>query len=389
MKALCGVFALILTMISCKEKESLIDVKKVDDKKYSIDLVNAPQRSLNLDSLIAVKSFVKMSTTSDPNSLLVDFSKVIVKDSFIFVLDVTFSGLKVFDKKGRFIKLVGNIGQGPGEYVGLNDFEIKQDTIRVLTKMQQLIEYDLQGNYLDTKRIDMFAWNFASTRTGYVFFKNYNVENTDGTSYNLAITNKTFNVISSGAPFSEKAENIPTFAYTGFLSSENNEIMFSEPFSSDVYTLEGDSLQRKYMFEFGSSKKPDNVDLAKIHSERMNPAHLHNRIFEIEDFVFFKYFIAPRLNLGIFDKKKQFFYPSSNFDTESYLSFILSVPNARIDANAFIEILSVDLIMYLQKDEKFLKLVKTQNPDFHKIISDYKTNDNPLLVTFMIRGNQL
>jgi len=302
----------------------------------------------------------------------------------MIVLDGTFSGLKVFDKKGRFIKLIGSIGQGPGEYIGLNDFEVKHDTIRALTKNQQLIEYDLHGNYLDTKRIDMFAWNFASTKSGYVFFRNYNVESKDGASFNLITTDRKFNILSSGAPFFERAEDVPTFGYTGFLSSENDEIMFSEAFSSYVCTFEGDSLYRKYIIDFGANKKPDDLTLAEIHTKGLDPAHLDTRIFEIKDLVFFKYFIAPRLSLGIFDKKSKIFYPSSKFNTESYLSSILSTPNARIDSNTFIVILPLDLILYLQKDEKYMKLVKEQNQELYTIVSGYTSNDNPLVITFSI-----
>jgi len=45
-------------------------------------------------------------------------------DGNIFITDRNSSVIKVFDKNFRFLKSIGNIGQGPGEFQEITNFEI-------------------------------------------------------------------------------------------------------------------------------------------------------------------------------------------------------------------------------------------------------------------------
>lgn len=259
----------------------------------------------------------------------------------------------------------------------MNDFEIRNDTIRVLTGMQQLLEYDMAGNYLTTYKLNMFAWNFASIEDGYVFFKNYNTSDND----NLALTDRKFNVISSAIHFDENPAEMPSYAYTGFVTELNDEILCSEPFSPEVYVLEHGKPVKRYEFDFGKEKKPDNVSLLQVAERRLAPAHLDTRLFRSRDFLFFKYFISPRIWFAIYNTKIRELYTQDKFE-KNYLLYILSTPVASIDENTFVSVIPTDLVIYLKRNEEFMQLVGKENPALHKVILKYDNSDNALMITY-------
>lgn len=353
---------------------------------YHIDLVNENNHHrLNLDSVFHIISLVKLETTADAGSYLMGCSKAKIVDSLFYAtddgsLDGASPHLKVFDLNGKFIRLIGGVGEGPGEYTDLNDFEIKNDTIRVLTTMQQLIEYNLTGNHLATHKINMFAWHFASIDDGYVFFKNYNTDN----NYNLALTSKSFNIVSSAMHFDENPAELPSYAYTGFVMELNKDILCSEAFSPDVYVLKQGELIKRYEFDFGKDKKPDDVSLQQISERGLAPAHLDTRLFQSRDFLFFRYFISPRLCFAIYDTNNNKLYPQAGFE-KSYLSYIFTTPVASIDQNTFISVIPTDLVIYAQRSDEFMQSVRGGNPELYKMILNYDNTDNALMITYAYR----
>src|SRR5690554_2317647 len=80
---------------------------------------------INLDSL-EVKEVEKMSSyfksvklipleTSD-NNLIETVDAIQVIDDYIFILDKSYKRLYCFDKDGKYIRRIGSVGSGPGEY---------------------------------------------------------------------------------------------------------------------------------------------------------------------------------------------------------------------------------------------------------------------------------
>jgi len=90
--------------------------------------------------------------------LLGKVNSIQVYEDKIFILDkIVSKGLYLFNKNGKFIQRIGNIGEGPGEYVRPNDFTIdkKNKLIYVLDSYtQNILKYDLlTGKYVSDIRL--------------------------------------------------------------------------------------------------------------------------------------------------------------------------------------------------------------------------------------------
>jgi hypothetical protein len=60
-----------------------------------------------------------------------------------------------YDENGRFIKKIGSIGIGPGEYIELCDFDVSENGTVIINNIKQLIFYDGDGKYQHSVMVDI------------------------------------------------------------------------------------------------------------------------------------------------------------------------------------------------------------------------------------------
>ncbi|MBI9035218.1 MAG: 6-bladed beta-propeller [Bacteroidales bacterium] len=61
-----------------------------------------------------------------------------------------------FDTKGKFLNVIGAVGEGPGQYMGVADFDIDAHEERLIVSDQISLSYfDYQGDFISTKRTDI------------------------------------------------------------------------------------------------------------------------------------------------------------------------------------------------------------------------------------------
>jgi hypothetical protein len=114
---------IITILISCNSGAS----KKINNEPdpallpYHIDLEkNKNTKPFPLSSIGKKIEYIPLETT--PNSLIgslngvgLDLANIVFSDSFIFISDG--EKLLQFDRSGKFIKQIGSVGRGPGQYL--------------------------------------------------------------------------------------------------------------------------------------------------------------------------------------------------------------------------------------------------------------------------------
>ena len=135
---------------------------KVGDSKGKlvVDLDKAkiyPDTAFLASSLFKSLKIVPLETNE--LCLIGRINKIMVFDQYIFVLDNTIANsLYMFDKEGRFIRKIGSVGQGPGEYIGISDFAIDRvnRTIYIIgSRLPRIHKYDLAtGKFIQTIHLD-------------------------------------------------------------------------------------------------------------------------------------------------------------------------------------------------------------------------------------------
>ncbi|MDR2037344.1 MAG: 6-bladed beta-propeller [Bacteroidales bacterium] len=131
--------------ISANDSLFVVDVDSIQDTevKYLSDFFHSVHTTI-LDDI--------------PEALFGTFSKMAVIDSLLIVLDIGISNsVFVFDHKGNFIRKIGSIGKGPGEYLTVYDITydpINRSLMLLDTWSQKINVYDLQtGIYTGSIRL--------------------------------------------------------------------------------------------------------------------------------------------------------------------------------------------------------------------------------------------
>jgi hypothetical protein len=129
-----------------------------NENVYVADLDNSEKTKIIYLSDI-FKNVQVIILENQDNALIGHVSKLIAHKDYIFVLDRSIAkALFVFGRTdGKFIRKIGNIGQGPDEYIEISDFTVdkEHDIIYIMDPQTQKISwFDINsGEYIQSVRI--------------------------------------------------------------------------------------------------------------------------------------------------------------------------------------------------------------------------------------------
>lgn len=154
-------FIAIFLIFSC-----FYSCKNENIKTY--EMLN-PIHVIDFDTLQSIPKF-HLSEAVNTSSLIIPeltdksmfsyVNKLEVYDSLIYILDTNSAkSLFVYNMNGQFLRQIGSIGQGPGEYWNISDFSIdkKRENIYLFDcDKQEINAYDIHsGKYKYTNSIDI------------------------------------------------------------------------------------------------------------------------------------------------------------------------------------------------------------------------------------------
>jgi hypothetical protein len=149
-KVLCFAFC-SLFFVSCSQHQEA-------DKEQSILFEFANRSEIRFSDIANDIHYVKLEFTDE--CPIRNIKKIRYVDKKFYLLD-DYLTVYVFDESGRFIRMVGSIGQGPGEYLGARDFDVFSTSCYIFPNNNGncLLEYDLAGifqRYIKTE-FDIFG----------------------------------------------------------------------------------------------------------------------------------------------------------------------------------------------------------------------------------------
>jgi hypothetical protein len=161
----CGIKTYILILLcssmffACKHIET-------------VELMESALYTINLDSIPTVDNFRMSSTFRKAKAIRLEetdyavigeINSMQVFDNYIFILDIDKAKkLFMFDKNGKYLRQIGRLGQGPGEYLYISDFCL--DTI------------NREIYILDSSKKMLYKYNFDSGK----FIGSINMQYTEG-----------------------------------------------------------------------------------------------------------------------------------------------------------------------------------------------------------------
>jgi hypothetical protein len=291
---------------------SCTDNKRIDviDASYIIDLDNTEkQDTINLSCIFSKVNTVILEDHDD--AIIGDVSAIQIFDNYIFVLDrLKAKKLFVFDKTGKYVKQIGSIGIGPGEYLEVIDFCIN-------AKNREIYLVDSRGKKIHKYNFDSGVY-LGSIKLPHDITYKYIVYHEDEIYLSMCAydENKRDNMlIMKINPEKDKYEeclssdhnagqNSLLFTLWNFFVSKSNSIKYAGLFMNTVFSIENgniypylsikykDWVKKEDMLskeEIENMKKTGHIDQTDVQRKKGKAFIIHNYM-EWEDNIYLEYY---------------------------------------------------------------------------------------------------
>ncbi|MDR1339098.1 MAG: 6-bladed beta-propeller [Prevotellaceae bacterium] len=235
---------------------------------------------------------------------------IVYKDRFYIFDRYQTQSVFCFQQDGKFLFELNRKGQGPGEYIKLDNISIDCDNSHLLLycgPMHPILVCDLDGNYIKSHRTkDIWAHEFSYTGNGYAaFYGGYTTNEKhekNGMTPNLLIANTdNYNLQHTDLFFpSEIRMETVVGNFKRFSSYRNGTAVLLAEYDDTVYHISGEKVERAYYIDFGNMKKgKDFYSFLKSPATKLGQTTEYERTHDIciiraveetEKYMFFYYF---------------------------------------------------------------------------------------------------
>lgn len=194
------------------------------------------------------------------NGVGLSLAKIIFSDSFIFISDG--EKLLQFERSGKFIKQIGTVGRGPGQYLEPINFCIdEKKSIIYIINGRSVMEFDFNGQYKGSSQYEWSSVLFSLVDTAnFIFYMSSFPVRTNNTVYSWYVTDFQCNPVTKLENF-HKRVNVPgpRIGWTP-LYSFNEKVHFMEFCADTLFFLKNGSPEPYALFNLGKMKMdPDPV----------------------------------------------------------------------------------------------------------------------------------
>ncbi len=247
-KILSAILILFVLLPSCGESGQKTAVSAGIIAKVE---VSESDKGFDVDQIADFAKVIPLESVD--NALIGEIDKLEMDDSHIVILDKRTRTVWLFGIDGKFIRRIGRLGNGPKEYVSLDDmcFDKENGAVWIWDRIKQvMLEYDLAGELLKEVATGFGSNVFAKTKDGFWLYYSY-LKNPDNNC--LILVNEGMNHLVQG--FFPTKESFPVSLSSGF-TFWGGKAYFYFPLSNVLYSLEGMEAIPYIEFDFGEQTLP-------------------------------------------------------------------------------------------------------------------------------------
>ena len=246
--SLLAILILIVLLPSCREsRQKAVTPAEIVAK---VD-VSESDKGFDVCQIANLEKVIPLETVG--NALIGEIDKLEMDDNHIVILDKLIRAVWLFGTDGKYIRRIGRLGNGPKEYVSLDDmcFDKENGTVWIWDRVKQvMLEYDLAGDFLKEVATGFSSNVFAKTNEGFWLYYSY-LKNPDNNS--LILVNEEMDHLVKG--FFATKETFPVSLSSGFTSWAGKEYFYF-PLSNVLYSLDGTEARPYIEFDFGERTLP-------------------------------------------------------------------------------------------------------------------------------------
>lgn len=371
---------LVAALHSCNNKnDNLGDENK--DAIYNFDISQWDINKKISNSIIKEIDFIPLET--NPLCLISNIRKIIPYNGKFYILDSNrLNGILIFDAKGKYLKKIGEVGRGSGEFLSLNDFVIDSNNEQALildSQLKKVIKFDLKtGEFQGEIKLDFWASNMLKLQDNSLAFFLKNEKSSELSDFSIKVINIKNN---TNLNLLEKDEYDTNISYP-ICFFQSIKSLYAPFLKETVYFFKKNNVIQPYIhFNFGDYKIPED-ELRK--SRKLGLAATQKllyggkwifgaeNIFENDEYLTFNIVNKGVHTHAIYSKK------SANLDYglcyDGEYAILGLIKNIAVKEKYFIGFVSAQGITYFKKQMN----LKNQSKIYSNLDS-VTINSNPIL----------
>lgn len=249
----------LFTLISCRDKNNS-NMRNNDIETISVFEHYSAKKLLS--SFVDTIELIPLETTAD--NLIGEITRIVFHDKKYYIRST--NGMQngklfVFDETGRFIRRIGKKGNGPGEYGDLYDFAITNDNHIVIADYHRLLHFDSEGRFLNSIKMNFSAAEIVSSQDNEIIaylilptlFQNHLLSKIDKEGNQELFFNR-------GETAAIKCNLVRTWRS---LMSTGSYHYLNYPFSDTIFSISQDLKEISPLYYIGyGEKKLSNIEVA-------------------------------------------------------------------------------------------------------------------------------
>ena len=390
----------LLTLISCRNKDNS-NIKNSDIETISVFEHYSDKKSFS--SFIDTIELIPLETTED--NLIGEITRIVFHDKKYYVRSTNSmqnGKLFVFDETGKFIRRIGKNGNGPGEFVNFYDFAITSDNHIVVADYHRMLHFDSEGRFLNSIKMNFSAAEIVSSHDNEIIaslilptlFQNHLLSKIDKEGNQELFFNR-------GETAAIKCNLLRT--WRSFMSTGGYHYL-KYPFGDTIFSISQDlkKISPLYYIDYGEKKLP-NIKIS--HNE--NVLTWEKKLKELDDYLEtasigvgedFTYLGITDKALGgyltLYSHRTKNSFSVRKLVDDMYLQGnIIPITAKRIphnmDGNDIIWEIEPRILLegYKNLSESKREIFKQKHPEWFRICTSLKEDDNPIIFRIKIKKN--
>lgn len=277
------------------------------ENRIAVDL-DTWQESFDLTQLIDTSFYDIIPLETDSTCLIGEISDLFFDGNHFYVVDKISGSIFGFDRQGKFLFKIHQLGRGSGEYADLTSVCFTGERFYIYDpSLEKLLTFDAQGHFMEEHNVPgIWAFDIFVFHDRIYYWNEW--ESTNQGCYLLYSTDLQGGNLQKMLPFPEKESRSGWTECSPFysLTDERAAVIYSS--NDTLYCLDSKGRMQKYYFDFGKYKMPaayarkSAIELLKLKAFDKYTSGL-NGIWETKNY-FFAEIMNPERCL-VFNKETQ------------------------------------------------------------------------------------
>lgn len=285
-------FMLLLIVVGCQKNiKTKVDNQK-QLKEYDISFNDSTVSKSNYFSeIFEFNKIIDLETTT--NSLISSIEKIFydAKNNLIVIHDKDNSNILLFDTNGKFLRVIGKKGSGPGEYFQPDPIAYDNEKIAVHSKDGRLLYFNIEGNLIGEVNYRSKGWKILPNKM--IFYGKDLYIYTTSKYYNLGADNlkhSVFKIVDSDRYYIGYGNYEDNYGLTaGDIVVYQSNIIFTGVFSGKVFRIFPEDNTTELFASFGPlydvNKIIESEDPFRYIVKHLNELNTVSRIGVVKDYL--------------------------------------------------------------------------------------------------------